>query len=164
MWNISGLLLYNGQKIDGSGDFISLGLVNGIPEFRFDVGSGVAVIKAERPIEIGKWHTIKLSRDRKGGSMTVNKETPVLGNVHGKFEGLDLIENMYVGGVPNFGQIHRLAGHSKGFVGCVSELIISGKKQQLLRDSQTSRGISTCDTCVVNSCRNGGICQEGLCP
>jgi hypothetical protein len=115
--SIAGLLLYNGQKVDGTGDFISLGLVNGIPEFRFDVGSGPAVIKSDRPVEMGKWSTIKLTRDRTGGTMTVNGQGPYFGNVHGKFQGLDLIEHMYVGGVPNFNQIHRLAGHTKGFVG-----------------------------------------------
>lgn len=40
-----GLFLYNGQKMDRTGDFISLNLVNGYVEFRFDLGSGAAVIR-----------------------------------------------------------------------------------------------------------------------
>ena len=40
-----GLFLYNGQKMDKTGDFISLNLVNGYVEFRFDLGSGAAVIR-----------------------------------------------------------------------------------------------------------------------
>lgn len=40
-----GLFLYNGQKMDRTGDFISLNLVNGFVEFRFDLGSGAAVIR-----------------------------------------------------------------------------------------------------------------------
>lgn len=31
---LDGILLYNGQKADGSGDFISLSLNNGFVEFR----------------------------------------------------------------------------------------------------------------------------------
>jgi len=158
----NGLILYNGQKRDGSGDFFSFGLASGVPQFKFDVGSGLVAIKADRPVEIGKWSTVTLSRDKVGGSMKVNGQGPYTGTLRGKYDGLDLIDPLYVGGVPNFGQIHRQAGYSKGFVGCVSELVISGKKQLLLRDSQTSRGISTCDTCAGISCLNGGICQEGL--
>ena len=112
-----GLILYDGQRKDGSGDFVSFGLVNGVPEFRFDVGSGPAVIKADGPVTTGEWHTAKLSRDRRGGTMMVNNDGPYHGNIRGKFEGLDLIEPLYIGGLPNFGHIHKLAGQSKGFVG-----------------------------------------------
>jgi len=40
-----GLFLYNGQKMDRTGDFVSLNLVDGYVEFRFDLGSGAAVIR-----------------------------------------------------------------------------------------------------------------------
>jgi coxsackievirus/adenovirus receptor len=119
--NISGLLLYNGEKVDGSGDFISLGLVGGIPEFRSDVGSGPAIIQAAVPIPMGQWSTIKLTRNCTGLNMMVDSQVPKFGNVYGEFQGLDLIEPMYVGGVPDFNQIHRLTGQTKKFVG---ELLI----------------------------------------
>ena len=41
----TGLLFYNGYTTDGSGDFISLALSNGYLEFRFDLGTGPAVIR-----------------------------------------------------------------------------------------------------------------------
>ena len=44
----NGLFLYNGNRMDGSGDFISLNLVNSFVEFRFDLGSGPAVIRFGR--------------------------------------------------------------------------------------------------------------------
>ena len=40
-----GLLMYNGYTSDRSGDFISLGLVNGFLEYRFDLGTGPAIIR-----------------------------------------------------------------------------------------------------------------------
>ena len=40
-----GMLFYNGYTTDRTGDFISLGLVNGYVEFRFDLGTGPAVIR-----------------------------------------------------------------------------------------------------------------------
>ena len=39
------------------------------------------------------------------------------GTVPGDFQGLDLIEDMYVGGVPDFNSIARGAGVRRGFVG-----------------------------------------------
>lgn len=40
----NGLLLYNGQLKNGRGDFISLLLVHGHVQFRFNLGSGIANI------------------------------------------------------------------------------------------------------------------------
>lgn len=41
----SGLLLYNGQKTDGRGDFVSLALRDRHLEFRYDLGKGAAVLR-----------------------------------------------------------------------------------------------------------------------
>lgn len=41
----NGLFLYNGQRMDRTGDFISLNLIDGYVEFRFDLGSGAAIIR-----------------------------------------------------------------------------------------------------------------------
>ena len=62
-----GLILYNGQERGGAGDFVSLGLNNSYVEFRFEVGSGPAIIRSSHPIRIGEWHTVKLFRNRKQG-------------------------------------------------------------------------------------------------
>lgn len=158
----NGLIMYNGQKKDGTGDFISFGLSNGYPEFRFDVGAGPAVIRGSNPLALHAWHTVNLSRTKFDGSMTVDSTDTYTGSLYGSFQGLDLLEPLFIGGHPNFKNVHRLSGQSKGFVGCISELIIGGKKQQLLRDSLQSRGIAACDTCTQNSCTNGAACQEGL--
>jgi len=40
-----GLILYNGYNTDGTGDFISLALRNGTLEYRFDLGTGPAIIR-----------------------------------------------------------------------------------------------------------------------
>ena len=61
-----GLILYNGrQQSDQNprkGDFMCFGIREGYPEFRYDLGSGVVEINAKKPLEVGKWHTIKLER------------------------------------------------------------------------------------------------------
>lgn len=62
-----GLLLYNGQKQE-QGDFIALVLNNGYVEFRFELGSGPAIIRSNEPVQIGKWHTAQIRRERKDGA------------------------------------------------------------------------------------------------
>jgi hypothetical protein len=47
---------------------VSLGLNNSYVEFRFNVGSGPAVIRSDHPIRIGEWHTVILSRNKKQGT------------------------------------------------------------------------------------------------
>ncbi len=60
----TGLIFYNGQTSSGGSDFVSFGLDQGVPEFRFNLGSGAAVIRADKPITFGEWHTVKLSRNK----------------------------------------------------------------------------------------------------
>lgn len=82
---ISGLILYNGQQKGGSGDFVSLGLNQGFVEFKFDVGSGTATIKNNRPLTMGQWHTVKLTRSRKDGQFClVLDRSRLLGSSLGK--------------------------------------------------------------------------------
>ena len=56
------------------------------------------------------------------GTLIVNDEPAYTGLAPGQFVGLDLVENMYLGGVPNFQTIPRAAGFNQGFVG-MSEVI-----------------------------------------
>lgn len=51
------------------------------------------------------------------GDMYVDEAGPYRGTAAGRFQGLDLVEPLYLGGVPDFRSIHRLTGHSQGFVG-----------------------------------------------
>lgn len=41
---LSGMLLYTGQSTKAKGDFISINLVNGYLQFRYNLGSGIANI------------------------------------------------------------------------------------------------------------------------
>ena len=61
--------MYNGQMKNGEGDFVSLGMRDSAVEFRFDVGSGPAVIQSD-PIQLNDWHTVRVKRHRKDGKQT----------------------------------------------------------------------------------------------
>lgn len=111
------MILYNGQTPGGSGDFFSFGLRNGIPEFRFDVGSGAAIIRASEPVTLNEWHTAKLERTKKRGVMYIDERGPYQGMSPGTFQGMDLSQLLYIGGVPDFRTLHKDAGFQTGFVG-----------------------------------------------
>ena len=44
--------------------------MNGVPEFRFNLGGGVTIVKADRPVSLNEWHTIKIVRYRKKGNVS----------------------------------------------------------------------------------------------
>lgn len=77
---MTGLILYNGQLDDGTGDFISLGMRNRRVELRLDVGSGPAIVTTD-PIELDAWHTITIKRDGKDGQSRLRYFCSLIGTV-----------------------------------------------------------------------------------
>lgn len=56
--NPDGLILYDGHRIDGTSDFMSLYLNDGFVEFAYDLGTGAAVVKSEFRVTLGEWHEV----------------------------------------------------------------------------------------------------------
>ncbi len=165
----NGMILYNGQSEQG-GDFVSFGLNdNGIPEFRFNLGSGTAVISGSKPLALNEWHTVKIVRNRRNGTMIVDGSQRFTGSIGGKFQGLDLMTPLYIGGHPDFSRLPKDVGFTNGFDGCVSQVKIKGKSQDLAK-LVTVSGLSTCRSCETGTgsekelCENGGHCQEANTP
>lgn len=94
-----GLLLYNGQLSSGRGDFISLNLVGGELEFRFNLGSGMAVIKSPDPVHLGKWHSVRISRLGREGLLRLDNGTVARGFSGSPLTELNLEMPLYIGGV-----------------------------------------------------------------
>ncbi|XP_063292891.1 basement membrane-specific heparan sulfate proteoglycan core protein isoform X6 [Pelobates fuscus] len=155
----SGMLVYSGQKKSSGADFVSFGLVGGRPEFRFDAGSGMATIRSPTPLTLGKFHTVTLYRNLTQGSLVVDQDAPVNGTSQGKFQGLDLNEELFLGGYPNY-EIISKTGLSSGFVGCVHQLVIQGEEVIFKDLDLRSRGISNCPTCRDHPCKNRGTCHD----
>ena len=55
------------------------------------------------------------------GILTLNGQE-YTGEAGGAFRGLDLVEDMYLGGVPNYNAIARNAGFRQGFVGKCADI------------------------------------------
>ncbi|XP_074831677.1 basement membrane-specific heparan sulfate proteoglycan core protein isoform X3 [Carettochelys insculpta] len=155
----SGMLLYNGQRTSTGADFVSFGLVGGRPEFRFDAGSGMATIRHPTPIRLGEFHTVRLYRNLTQGSLVLDRHPPVNGTSQGKFQGLDLNEELYLGGYPDYAAITK-SGLSSGFVGCVRQLLIQGEEVIFKDLDLRAHGVSNCPTCRDRPCQNGGTCRD----
>ncbi|MEQ2221121.1 hypothetical protein ILYODFUR_012472, partial [Ilyodon furcidens] len=156
----AGMILYNGQRRTTGADFISLGLVSGRLEFRFDVGSGMATIRDPNPIKLGEFHTVEVHRNLTQGFITVDGGEPISGKSQGKFQGLDLNEELHVGGYPNYTSIAKTAGIKTGFVGCIRQLVIQGEEVIFKELDRSSTGVTNCPTCKDYPCQNGGRCED----
>ncbi|XP_060913973.1 basement membrane-specific heparan sulfate proteoglycan core protein isoform X5 [Labrus mixtus] len=156
----AGMILYNGQRRTTGADFISLGLVGGRLEFRFDVGSGMASIRDPNPIKLGEFHTVELSRNSTLGYIIVDGGEPINGSSQGKFQGLDLNEELHVGGYPNYTSLAKTAGIKTGFVGCIRQLVIQGEEVIFKDLDRSSTGVTNCPTCKDQPCQNGGRCED----
>jgi hypothetical protein len=157
----NGIILYNGQRRGPNGDYISLVLTNSYPEFRFNFGNQHAVITAEEPINLSQWHTVKVSRIRTNGFMIVDDQHPVAFPENMRFHGLNLEENLYLGGVPNMDNIASTATKFKeGFVGCISRLALNERDIELNKEAIATEGITSCEPCADEPCQNDGVCLE----
>ncbi|XP_078111883.1 basement membrane-specific heparan sulfate proteoglycan core protein isoform X4 [Sander vitreus] len=156
----AGMILYNGQRRTTGADFISLGLVGGRLEFRFDVGSGMASIRDPNPVKLGEFHTVELYRNHTLGYIIVDGGEPINGSSQGKFQGLDLNEELHVGGYPNYTVLAKTAGIKTGFVGCIRQLVIQGEEVIFKDLDRSSTGVTNCPTCKDHPCQNGGKCED----
>ncbi|XP_062961532.1 agrin isoform X2 [Cynocephalus volans] len=171
----SGLLLYNGQKTDGKGDFVSLVLHDRRLEFRYDLGKGAAVIRSKEPITLGTWTRVSLERNGRKGAMRVGDGPRVLGESPVPHTILNLKEPLYVGGAPDFSKLARAAAVSSGFDGAIQ--LVSLRGRQLLTQENVLQAVDVssfpdhpCTQASGHLCLNGASClpreatYECLCP
>lgn len=155
----NGIILYNSQNQNGTGDNLILQLVDGVPEFtlKFDTSSPF-VVMGDRPLLLNSWHTIRLSRSGSKVTMDVDNTGPFVAESSNQYDVLDLYANLYVGGAPP--QRPPELENARGFVGCVSMLILGKEEKNIMAESLDIYHVSDCDSCSPNLCLNNGVCQE----
>ncbi|KAB1268253.1 Agrin [Camelus dromedarius] len=171
----SGLLLYNGQKADGKGDFVSLALHDRLLEFRYDLGKGAAVIRSKEPVALGAWTRVSLERNGRKGALRVGDGPRVLGESPVPHTILNLKEPLYIGGAPDFSKLARAAAVASGFNGAIQLVSLNGL--QLLTREHVVRAVDVssfadhpCTRATGHPCLNGASClpreasYECLCP
>uniref|UniRef100_A0A3Q3XBV2 Agrin n=1 Tax=Mola mola TaxID=94237 RepID=A0A3Q3XBV2_MOLML len=161
---MSGILLYNGQE--GKKDFISLALVNGRVELRFNTGSGTGTLVSKVQIEQGRWHQLVVTRNRRNAMLSVDNEPHIEGESPRGTDGLNLDTHLFIGGVPDEMRdaVRERTALATGLVGCIRMLDVNNRVLNLQEnggDSLYGSGVGECgnNPCQPNPCKNGAACQ-----
>ena len=144
---------------DSGGDFLSLAVVNGFVEFRYNLGSGPAVLRSLKKVILGMWHSVNVKRYHKDSVLVMDNDPEVLGSVHGDLKSLDLSSSTYIGNVPNIlDQAAFNMGTSRGLVGCIRRLKLGHRNIRFHFDHEpvfkSAFQISEC---------NDKLCQDVTC-
>ncbi|RZF33915.1 hypothetical protein LSTR_LSTR012257 [Laodelphax striatellus] len=155
-----GVIVYNGQLNNGRGDFIVLNLVDGFLQFRFDLGSGVANLTSNEPVELDQWHRVHVSRMDKEGTLQLNNGTVVRGSSGPPLNELNLELPLFIGGVPDVNQVSRDAGIVTGMLGAVQRVLLNGQPWGRLgtHGPQVTRYQGSPCPPAHNPCLNSGLC------
>ncbi|XP_049995021.1 pikachurin isoform X3 [Alexandromys fortis] len=159
-----GLLLYCGENDNGRDDFMSLALIQGSLHFRFNCGTGTAIIISETKIKLGAWNTVLLYRDGVNGMLKLNNGIPVIGQSQGQYSKITFRTPLYLGGTSSAHLLLRATGINYGFQGCVQSLTVNGKRIDMrpwpLGETLSGADVGECSSgvCDAASCINGGTC------
>ncbi|KAH9496293.1 hypothetical protein Btru_018041, partial [Bulinus truncatus] len=125
-----GVIFYssNTQHIDHFTIFMAKGQVY----FGFDFGTGAALMSTNETYNDNEWHTVKVNRVDRKGSLHVDGKFITQKNSLKQAKTLNLNEPHYVGGLPD-SIIKRALKNLRnitytGFSGCIRDLIIDGNK------------------------------------
>ncbi|CAL1534448.1 unnamed protein product [Lymnaea stagnalis] len=158
-----GTLFYNGFSRDRSGDFISLSLQDGHLEFRFDLGTGPAVIRSTEPLATNVWHLVRASRTGLMGTLHIDGQPQISGQAEGAYTQLTLLDGLYLGGHPNFDHTSKHANATRSFTGCLQKVSINKKTLSLIGGAVKGVNVSPCShPCAGRPCMNGGECKPIL--
>ncbi|KAI5612251.1 agrin isoform X10 [Silurus asotus] len=162
--DMTGILLYNGQQ--GKKDFLSLALVEGKVELRFNTGSGTCSVVSSVTVKPGRWHHLVVIRNRRNASLSVDNETPVEGQSPAGTDGLNLDTDLLIGGVPEdmIVDVKERTSVSTGLIGCVRLLDVNNMVYNLQENGGnvvygTAVGECGNNPCLPNPCKNGASCQ-----
>lgn len=158
-----GLILYNGHRADGFGDFIALYLNEGFVEFIFDLGTGSAIARSPKRLDIGGWHQIKVSRTSRLAILDVDNQLPIEVLSPGAFTQLSLPQNLFLGGAPNFGIVSPHVRVRSSFIGCIQKVAINGRTVPILAEALGGANVDNCPhPCVARPCGEDGECIPQL--
>ncbi|VDM27073.1 unnamed protein product [Hydatigera taeniaeformis] len=141
----TGLILYSGFSFDTRGDFICVALVRGRIIVSLDLGRGPSFRRSSRNLTLNSWHTLGVKRRGRSFSICLNGGRMFSGPdtfTHGSFVQLTIMDELYVGGMPNPDRIsaylpdyQELVSYKsvKGFVGCIQS--VSRRQRECHQDA-----------------------------
>lgn len=155
-----GLIIYNGYTLDRRGDFLMLAMSGGHLEFRFDLGTGPAIIRSPKAVTLGQWHIVKISRTGRDGILEVDDQPRAEGLSQGAYTQLTLLQDLFIGGHQNFDETSKYANISTSFSGCIQKVVINEKPLKLFDAAINGVNVGNCDhPCQGKPCMNNGVCM-----
>ncbi|XP_050685086.1 neurexin-1 isoform X2 [Leptidea sinapis] len=174
----NGLILFNmGAKpprVGCTADLFAVEMLNGYIYVHLDLGSGgVRVRASRRRVDDSHWHEFLLRRTGRDGRVTVDGANAEF-KTPGESNQLELDGSLFVGGLGSEYSASRTpsalwtAALRQGFVGCIRDLVLNGKPQDLTayaRQQDSASVRPACHVmmkqCVSSPCQHGGVCSEG---
>ncbi|KAJ8688469.1 hypothetical protein QAD02_024264 [Eretmocerus hayati] len=162
----NGIIMYDQQKSDGTGDYVALAIVDGYVQFRYNLGNGAVVLTSPEKVSMKTFHRVAAKRYHKDGVLVLDDAEEVIGQSQGMLKSLDLNQDTYVGNIPtNFSRVFDNIGTSHGFLGCIRKLRINHAPVDLHmghdREVLETYRIKECreNGCANLPCQNGATCQ-----
>lgn len=61
----NGLIIYNSESPGREGDYLAFALKDGVPQLfmETDRERGLIIVEGDRPLQLNKWHTVRLRRN-----------------------------------------------------------------------------------------------------
>ena len=116
----NGLIFYYGDHTLNR-DFLSVAMIQQRVEYRYDLGSGLAVLISD-PVDLDSWHYVVATLNGPNGTLTVDGGDEITNNFEGSLTVLNAAGDIFVGGVSDYRTVSLRAGTEVGFRGCVSDL------------------------------------------
>ncbi|XP_050685088.1 neurexin-1 isoform X4 [Leptidea sinapis] len=170
----NGLILFNMGAKPPRADLFAVEMLNGYIYVHLDLGSGgVRVRASRRRVDDSHWHEFLLRRTGRDGRVTVDGANAEF-KTPGESNQLELDGSLFVGGLGSEYSASRTpsalwtAALRQGFVGCIRDLVLNGKPQDLTayaRQQDSASVRPACHVmmkqCVSSPCQHGGVCSEG---
>lgn len=164
--DINGLILFSAEMKNAESDFFSLSLVDGFVEFRYDCGTGMAVLKSKDKVRLGEWNIVTAKRVDNEGSLQLNNQDVVHGFSQGAYSRLTLRLKLYLGGYIDLVSISERVNVTASFTGCIQKMKINNNQYDMRQvdffgQAELGQNVGECseDVCSNVICKNGGLCK-----
>ncbi|KAK6179410.1 hypothetical protein SNE40_011777 [Patella caerulea] len=142
----NGLIFWTGQNhMKTASDFIALGFRDGSLQFRFNLGSGEAVIGYnDSRLFDGSWHFVRAQRDKQDAYLEIDGIEIVEGSSPGSYTMLNTNKMVYLGGMTDVAE-KTLGKFTTGYTGCIKDITLATDfKVKLIGHAQSGRNVNQC--------------------
>ncbi|XP_076646629.1 FAT atypical cadherin kugelei isoform X7 [Halictus rubicundus] len=173
---LTGNLMYAAGKVD----YNVLEVVNGVVQYKFDLGSGEGLVRVSSVyVSDGQWHEVQLERESNSARLTVDGKHVAHGSAPGSNDILNLqSDDLYLGAeVRQHPTILGFEDVQRGFIGCMDDVRIARVSVPLHMSGASSVAVLkrfanvefSCDAttvlvppgiCGSQPCQNGGTCKD----